>query len=76
VKERIQKINHQLDLIEGAMEALMEMKKSPDAPVDLSHLAIGALGILSKKCDVQLLFSGDNVFGIMDLTDEDLGREE
>jgi hypothetical protein len=75
MRNRKQKIAQQLNFIESAMEALMDMQKTPDTPIDLSALPIGALGILAKKCGVQLLHTGDNVFGIMDLTDEDLGRE-
>jgi len=76
MRTRKQKIAQQLNFIEAAMEALMEMQKTPDTTVDLSEVSVGALGILKKKCDVELLFTGDNVFGIMDLTDEDMGRDE
>ena len=76
MKTRKQNIDHHLNLIEEAMTALLDMKETPDTPINLSSLPIGALDILSKKCGVDLLFSGDNVFGIMGLSDEDLGRGE
>ena len=70
MKTRSKKIAHHINLVEAALEALLDMSKNPDAPVDLSHCALRALGILEEVCEVKLLFSGDNAFGIMDLPDD------
>ena len=70
MQTRSKKIAHSINLVEAALEALLDMSKNPDAPVDLSRYAVGGLSILKEACEVKLLFSGDNAFGIMDLPDD------
>ena len=71
---RDKKILHKIAMLKRTIVGLELLMVHPNSAVDLSEIAIGALTILSETCEVRLLHSGDNVFGIMNLDDEDLGR--
>lgn len=70
-KTRARAITHHVNLVEAAMEALNLMSENPDVPADLSEFPIGGLNILKETCEVKLLFSGDKVFAIMDLSEDE-----
>lgn len=63
---RTEKVKFAYRITDAAVDALDEMRKTPDTPVDLSDIPVGALALLKSHWGVALLHSGDQVFGIMD----------
>ena len=67
--ERAKIIEHNANMVEAALEALIYMANNPGLPVDLSDQPVGCFPIL-RGLRVKLLFSGGEVFGIQGLPDD------
>ena len=68
MKQRDKAIEHAINMTEATLEALHDMRKTPDAPADLSRHPVGCFAVL-QKLDVRVFFDGDQVFGIMSAED-------